>query len=89
MAEQPAAVPGPTTVTDAQALQFVFDGRQRLTTAIVAIRALREWADTYTERGGVDVYGPEAAEVFLLNTDLQGSLNAAKRAVFARLRTDI
>ena len=89
MAEQPAAIPGPTTVTDAQALQFVFDGRHRLTTAVVALRALREWADTYTERGGALIYGPEAAEVYTLNTDLQGALNANKRAVFARLRTDI
>lgn len=85
----PAAAPAPPPLTDGQILQFVFDGRQRLTLAVVALRSLREWAETYDQRGADVVFGPTALEVANLNTDLQGAFNALKRAAFARLRTDI
>lgn len=85
-ARQPATVGEPV---EPQTLQFIHDGRQRLTLAVNALRALREWADSYDNRGGAAVFGPDAAEVHALNNDLQGAFNPAKRAIFSRLRTDI
>lgn len=79
-------------VLDAAALQFVYDGRQRLTAAAVAIRQLREWADVFEQRGGLAVYGNEALEIVYFSNDLQMMMDdkeASKRAAVSRLRTDI
>lgn len=86
----PIAAPQPQPVTDAEALQFVYDGRQRMTALAVAIRNLREWADVFEQRGGAAVYGEDALAMVTLYDDLQtGFLDATKRALFGRLRTDI
>ena len=87
---QQTAAPAPQPVSDAEALQFVYDGRQRLTALAVAIRNLREWADVFEQRGGTAVYGDDAQAMADLYDDLQtGFLDAEKRAMFGRLRTDI
>jgi hypothetical protein len=89
-APAPLAAPGPVGVTDAEALQFVYDGRQRITALAVAVRNLREWVDVFEQRGGAAVYGEDALAMVYLYNDLQaGFLDATKRALFARLRTDI
>lgn len=88
----PAAAPEPVTVTDAEALQFLYDGRQRLTALGVAARQLREWTEVFERRGGAAVYGDDALEIVYFSNDVQALLDAneaAKRATIARLRTDI
>lgn len=88
-AVEPAATPTPLTVTDAQALQFVYDGRQRLTDVAEALRALGQWAATFEQRGGAEIYGNDALEMVYFYNDFQALMNATRQATVARLRTDI
>lgn len=91
-AEMAVSAVEPFALTDAQILQFVFTGRERFTAAWVAVRMLREWSESFDQRGGADVFGNDALEIVYFNNDLQvliGEKGSAKRASFARLRTDI
>lgn len=76
-------------VTDPVSLSFIFDGRQRLTAAWLALRSLREWADAYEQRGGWEKFGDDATAIVYFNNDLQAIIDATKQATIARLRTDI
>ena len=98
-AQQPAAAPEPAAAavepfvpTDAQAIQFVYMGRERLTAVWAGITALREWSESFDVRGGAPVFGNDALEIVYFSNDLQtliGDAGSAERATFARLRTDI
>ena len=84
------AAPPPVAVTESDALQFVYDGRQRVTALSVAIRNLAEWADAFEQRGGAGVYGDDALQMVYLYNELKDEfLSPENRATIARLRTDL
>jgi hypothetical protein len=84
------SAPPPVTVTESDALQFVYDGRGRLTALAVAIRNLAEWAGVFEQRGGTPIYGDDALAMVYLYNELEAEfLSPENRATIARLRTDI
>lgn len=85
----PQAVPGAIPVTDAEALQFIYDGRQRLTALGVALRNLREWSEVFELRGGAVVYGDDALAMVYLYNAMDEFATDERMAIFRRLRTDI
>lgn len=93
MEEQPQAPdykpPPPVTVTESEALQFVYDGRGHMAALAVAARNLVEWADTFEQRGGTPIYGDDALAMVYLSNDLQAWLTPDRRALLAKMRTDI
>jgi hypothetical protein len=85
----PALAPGPIVITDPEALQFVYDGRQRLTALGLALRNLREWSEVFELRGGAAVYGEDALGIVYLYNAMAAFATEDRMAVFRRLRTDI
>lgn len=86
---QAAASPGQITISDAEALQFVHEGRMRLTALGVSLRNLREWAEVFEQRGGAESYGNDALAMVYLNNEMQQFATTEKQSLFARLRTDM
>lgn len=74
---------------EAQKNSFIAEGRIRLTALNNAIRALDDWGDAFTLRGGADVFGNDAALIAGLSDRVQTSITDADRATVARLRTDV
>lgn len=79
-------------MTEEEKTTFVRKGRDALTALAFAARVLIEWSETYTQRGGQATFGDDAAAIAQLGDQLnnrQGFMSDARRALIARLRTDI
>ena len=69
--------------------RFLKVGRDRLTNLNHAISQLDDWADAFTVRGGIDVFGNDAALIAGINDKVQFAIEVSDMATVARLRTDV
>ncbi len=69
--------------------KFVMEGRNRLTALSNAIRQLSDWAGAFTQRGGMEAFGNDAALIATINLKVQTAIDEADLATLARLRTDV
>jgi len=76
-------------MTDEERERFVLEGRNRLTSLNHAIRQLDDWADAFSQRGGMVEFGNDAALIALINAKIQAAIGDDDRATVARLRTDV
>jgi hypothetical protein len=76
-------------LTEEQRAAFVQAGQVRLTNLNLAIRQLDDWADAFVLRGGMAVFGNDAALIALVNEKVQKAIDDTDRATVARLRTDV
>lgn len=74
---------------DEDAEKFVLMGRDRLTALSNAIRQLSDWAGAFGQRGGMEVFGNDAALIAGINLKVQTAIDEADLATLARLRTDV
>jgi len=76
-------------MTDEEKARFVQEGRNRLTNLNHAIHQLDDWADAFTVRGGMDMFGNDAALIAGINDKVQFAIEVSDMATVARLRTDV
>ena len=69
--------------------RFITEGRNRLTNLNHAIQQLDDWADAFTVRGGMPVFGNDAALIAGINDKVQFAIEVSDMATVARLRTDV
>lgn len=69
--------------------RFLQEGRQRLTNLNMAIQGLDDWADAFMVRGGMPVFGNDAALIAGINDKVQLAIEVSDMATVARLRTDV
>lgn len=74
---------------EGQKNSFIAEGRLRLTALNNAIRNLDDWADAFMLRGGMEIFGNDAALIAGVSDKVQASITDADRATVARLRTDV
>lgn len=68
---------------------FIREGQNRLTNLNHVIGQLDAWADAFTTRGGVEVFGKDAALIAAINDKVQEAVAMEDRITVARLRTDV
>lgn len=76
-------------MTEEERDRFVREGRNRLTSLNHAISQLNDWAGAFVLRGGMEVFGNDAALIALISEKVQSSIGEPDRATVARLRTDV
>lgn len=76
-------------MTPEEIIQFNDRGRQAVTRFIAAIHDLQIWTEAFEARGGQATFGDDAAQIVAVSNALQTFLTAPRRALLARLRSDI
>lgn len=85
-------------MTEQEKVEFIRKGREHLTALAYGARVLREWTESFTQRGGQPVFGDDATLIANLSNYLNGVglpegvdgfLDSGRRALIARLRTDV
>ena len=76
-------------MTEEEKARFIKEGQHRLTALNYAIHMLDDWADAFTVRGGMDVFGNDSALIAGINDKVQFAIEPADLATVARLRTDV
>lgn len=76
-------------MTEEEKARFIKEGQNRLTALNYAIHMLDSWADAFTVRGGMDVFGNDAALIAGINDKVQFAIEMSDLATVARLRTDV
>jgi hypothetical protein len=76
-------------MTQDEVQRFLHEGCQRLTNLNIAIRQLDDWAGSFALRGGMEVFGNDAALIAGINNKVQATIESSDRATVARLRLDV
>ena len=76
-------------MTPEEIVEFNKRGRQAITRFVAAIHDLQIWTEAFEQRGGQATFGDDAAQIVAVSNALQTFLTAVRRAILARLRSDV